>query len=343
MATDTNLSGPQLNTTRGQQFIPELWLQEIQMFRQARMLDKSILKTWGSEVKKGDTYHIPRITELPVEDKASDTAVSIFSNNDTDFSITVDTDRTCSVGIDILLDVQSSYALRKPYMESMGYALAKDLTGQILGLRAAVNATSAASIFASNNGLLSGNGTAITLASIMQARRFLLENDVMDGGDLGGLTLLISPAQESALYLIPQFISRDFISNQPMVNGQIGTLLGMNVVRTSLIGANTLTGWRNGFLGTPEPTPGAAGSRYLPKQDAFTPLPLLFGGNARPIHTAMLVHSEWAAAVTSMTPTFTESFENREQVNLMVGRQALGAKIYRPGHAALIHTTGDVV
>jgi hypothetical protein len=266
---------------------------------------------------------------LPVEDKASDTAVSIFSNNDTDFSITVDTDRTCSVGIDILLDVQSSYALRKPYMESMGYALAKDLTGQILGLRAAVNATSAASIFASNNGLLSGNGTAITL--------------VMDGGDLGGLTLLISPAQEAALYLIPQFISRDFISNQPMVNGQIGTLLGMNVVRTSLIGANTLTGWRNGFLGTPEPTPGAAGSRYLPKQDAFTPLPLLFGGNARPIHTAMLVHSEWAAAVTSMTPTFTESFENREQVNLMVGRQALGAKIYRPGHAALIHTTGDVV
>jgi Phage capsid protein len=345
MATDINLNGPQLNTTRGQQFIPELWINEIQMFRQARMLDKSFLKTWGSEVKKGDTYHIPRMTELAVEDKASDTAVTITANNDTDYVIQVDTDRTVSVGIDVLLDAQSSYALRAPYMKSMGYALAKDVTGQILGLRAAVNNTAAASVYCSNTGLVSGNGTAITLAALMTARKYLLENDVMDGDDLpdGGLTLLISPAQEAAIMLIPQFISKDFIDGRPMKTGQIGTILGMDVVRTSLVGPNSLTGWKNGFLGAPEPTPGAAGSRYLPKQDAFTALPLLFGGNSKAIHTAMLVHSEWAACVTSLTPRFTESFENREQVNLMVGRQALGAKLYRPGHAALIHSTGDVV
>lgn len=345
MATDINLSGPQLNTTRGQQFIPELWIQEIQMFRQARMLDKSFLKNWGSAVKKGDTFHVPRMTELPVEDKASDTAVSIFANNDTDYVIQVDTDRTVAVGMDILLEAQSSYELRAPYLKAMGYALAKDLTGQILGLRAAVNANASASVFCSSNGLLTGNGTGMTLASLVAARRFLLENDVMDGADIpgGGLCLLISPGQESALFLIPQFISADFIDNKPMKNGQIGTILGMDVIRTSLVGANSLTAWRNGALGAPEPTPGALGSRYLPKQDAFTPLPLLFGGNARPVHTAMLCHSEWAASVTSLAPTFTESFENREQVKLLVGRQALGAKLYRPGHACLIHSTGDAV
>jgi hypothetical protein len=345
MATDVNLSGPILNTTRGQQFIPELWINEIQMFRKARMLDKGLLKHWGAEVKKGDTYHIPRMTELAVEDKASDTSVALTANNDTDYSILVDTDRTCSVGIDVLLDVQSTYALRKPYMEAMGYALAKDMTGQILGLRAAVNNTATASVFASSNGLITGNGTPITLAALMTARSYLLGNDVMDGEDIpnGGLSLIISPQQESALMLIPQFISKDFITNQPMMNGQIGTILGMNVIRTSLLQANSLTGWKNGALGSPEPTPGAAGSRYLPKQDAFTALPLLFTGNSKPVHTAMLVHNEWAACVTSMTPRFTDSFENREQINLMVGRQALGAKLYRPGHAALIHTTGDVV
>lgn len=345
MATDLNLSGPQLNTTTGQQFIPELWIEEIQLFRKARMLDKTFLKSWGSEVKKGDTYHIPRMTELAVEDKVSNTAVSITANNDTDYQILVDTDRTVAVGIDVLLDAQSNYELRKPYMAAMGYALAKDLTGQILGLRAAVNNTAAASIYCSSNGLVTGNGTAITLASIVTARKYLLENDVADGDDIpdGGLTILISPAQEAAMMLIPQFISKDFIDNRVMKTGQIGTILGMDVIRTSLVGANSLTGWKNGFLGAPEPTPGAAGSRYLPKQDTFTALPLLFAGNSRPIHTAMVCHSEWAASVTSLTPSFTQSFENREQVNLMVGRQALGCKLYRPGHAALIHSTGDVV
>ena len=345
MATDTNLSGPQLNTTRGQQFIPELWINEIQMFRMARMLDKNFLKSWGSEVKKGDTYHVPRMTELAVEDKASDTAVAITANNDTDYVIQVDTDRTCSVGIDILLDAQSCYALRQPYIKAMGYALAKDLTGQILGLRAAVNQTATASVFASSNGLITGNGTAITLAAIMTARRFLLENDVSDGEDIadGTLTLLISPAQEAAIMLIPQFISKDFMANQPMMTGQIGKILGMNVVRSSLVGLNSLTGWKNGSSGAPEPTPGVIGSRYLPKQDAFTGLPLIFVGNALGVHSALLCHTEWAASVTSLTPSFTYSFENREQINLMVGRQALGAKLYRPGHAALIHTTGGVV
>ena len=345
MATDLNLSGPQLNTTRGQQFIPEMWINEIQMFRKARMLDMSITKTWTSAVKKGDTFHVPRMTELAIEDKVSDTAVSITANQDTDFVITVDTDRTCSVGIDILLETQSSYELRKPYMQAMGYALAKDITGQILGLRAGVNATSAASVFASSTGTIAGNGTGLSLASLITARRILLENDVMDGDDIpgGGLTLVVSPAQEAALYLIPQFISSDFIDGRPMATGQIGTILGMDVIRTSLLTANTLTGWKNGHLAAGEPTPGVVGSRYLPKQDAFVGLPLLFGGNARPVHTAMLVHSEWAASVMCMTPRFTESFENREQINLMVGRQALGARLYRPGHAMLIHTSADMV
>ena len=92
MALDPNVTGQVLNTTRGQQFIPELWLNEIQMFRQGRMLDASIVKTWESEVKKGDTFHVPRLTELAIEDKATDTGVSIQANNDTDY-VTSDSPR----------------------------------------------------------------------------------------------------------------------------------------------------------------------------------------------------------------------------------------------------------
>lgn len=344
MATDLNLVGPQLNTTRGQQFIPELWLQEIQMFRQAALLDKSILKTWTSAVKKGDTYHVPRISELAIEDKASDTAVSIQANNDTDFVITVDTDRVTGVGVDILLDVQSQYPLRAPYVKAMGYALAKDYTGSILGLRAAVNNTAAFNVFCSSNGAISGNGTALNYASLLAARNILLSNDVADGDDLeNNLALIVSPTQETALLGISEFKSADFMDKKFLVSGQIGMILGMKVIRTSLIGNNSLTGWRNGASNPLEPTPGVTGSRYVPRQDAFTSLPLTFTGNSRPVQTAIVCHSEWAAGVVSKEVAVTESFENREQVNLWIGRQAYGTRLYRPGHAVNIHTSNDVV
>jgi hypothetical protein len=345
MATDLNLVGPQLNITRGQQFIPETWLNEILHFRKQRLLTADLFKAWESDVMKGDVYHIPRVSELGVHDKASDTAVSLELINDTDYTITVDTDRYTAVATDILLDRMASYDVRKPYMEAMGYALAKDVSAAALGMRAALNANPALSVFASSNGAITGNGTPITFASILTARRILLENDVMDDaeGPLSDVKLVVSPAQETALMNIQQFISRDFINDPPLIKGFIGTIMGIPVIRTNMIGANSATGYRNGAQASPSPSPGFTGSIYLPKQDPATALPATFTGNSRPVHTAMLVHRDWAGCVMSMKPTFTDSFENREQVNLTVGRQALGMKLYRPNHGVLIHTTGDVV
>lgn len=341
MALGNTITGPSINTQRGQQFIPEQWLSEVQMFRKAKMLDTSVVKTWGAQVKKGDTFHVPRISELGVEDKATDIPVGVQPVNDTDFVITVDTDRTTAVALDDLLEIQASYDLRAPYLEAMGYALAKDMTGSILGLRAAIQNTASQNVFSSSTGTISGNGQAFSFAVFLAARRILLEADVPEEK----IVLLISPGQESALFTIPQFISKDFINNAPIAQGQIGSLMGVRVIRTSLIGNNSATGWRNGSptIAPPEATPGFTGSRYLPKQDSFTSLPATFTGNSRPVHTAVMCHMDWAAAVVSKAPRVTQSFENREQVWLMVGRQAYGARLYRPLHAVNIHTTGDTV
>lgn len=339
MALGSTITGQVMNTNRGQQFIPEMWLNEVQMFRKAKMLDTSLVKTWGADVKKGDTFHVPRISELGVEDKATDIPVSTQAPQDTDFVIQVDTDRTTAVALDDLLEIQASYDLRAPYLEAMGYALAKDFTGSILGLRAALNAVPAQNVFSSSTGTIAGNGQAFSYAVFLAARRVLLEADTPEDK----LVLMVSPGQESALFTIPQFISRDFISGSPVGNGQIGTLLGVRVFRTSMIGANSLTGWRNGALGAPEPTPGVAGSRYMPRQDVGVSLPQTFVGNGRPVHTAVLCHMEWAAAVVSKAPRVTQSFENREQIWLMVGRQAYGARLYRSNHAVNIHSTGDTL
>lgn len=339
MALGSVTTGTVLNTTRGQQFIPEIWLNEVQMFRKARLLDESIVKTWGAAVKKGDTFHVPRISELGVEDKATDIPVATQSNNDTDFVVQVDTDRTTAVAIDDLLEIEASYELRAPHLQAMGYALAKDVTGSILGLRAAVSQDANQNIFVSSNGLISGNGQPFSFAAFLTGRRILLEADVPEDS----IQLVISPGQEAAIMTIPQFISADFISNKPLVSGQIGTLMGVRIIRTSMIGANSTAGWRNGAQAAPEPTPGVTGSRYVPKQDAFTSLPLTFTGNAKPVHTALMCHKEWATGVMTKAPKITQSFENREQIWLMVGRQAYGFRLYRPRHAVLIHTSGDLV
>lgn len=336
MALGSNIQGNVLNTQRGQQWIPKVWLSEVQMFRKARMLDQSCMKTFGGDVKKGDTFNVPRLSELAVEDKATDMPVSVQSNNDTAFVIQVDSDRTTSVAIDDLLEIQSSYELRAPHLAAMGYALAKDFTGSVLGLRAAVNAITTQNVFSSSNGLLTGNGLPFNFASFLTARRLLLEADA----PADNLMLIISPAQEAAIMTIPQFISVDFINEKAIVTGQIGTLMGVKIIRSSLVGANSATGWRNGSQGAPEPTPGVTGSRYMPKQDAAASLPLVFGGNSQPVHTAVMCQLEWAAGVVSKAPRVTQSFENREQVYLMVGRQAYGTRLYRMNHAVNIHTNG---
>lgn len=339
MSLGSQTTGPVMNTVRGQQYIPEMWLSEVQMIRRARMLDDSVVKTWGAAVKKGDTFHVPRLSELAIEDKATDVPVAVQAPNDTDYVVQVDSDRTTAVAIDDLLEIQASYELRQPYLSAMGYALAKDVTGAILGLRAAVANTPAQVVIVSSTGLITGNGQPFSYAAFLTARRILLEADVPEDS----IMLCISPGQEAAILTIPQFISVDFVTNRPVVSGMIGTLMGVRVIRTSLIGANSATGWRNGAQGAPEPTPGVTGSRYVPKQDAFTSLPLTFTGNARPVHTALMCQKEWATGVMSKSPKVTQSFENREQIWLMVGRQAYGFKLYRPNHAVIIHTTGDLV
>jgi hypothetical protein len=61
------------------------------------------------------------------------------------------------------------------------------------------------------------------------------------------------------------------------------------------------------------------------------------------VHTAILCHKDWAAGIANRNPRFTQSFENREQMEAIVGRQVYGAKLYRPGHAVNIHTSNAIV
>jgi hypothetical protein len=86
-----------------------------------------------------------------------------------------------------------------------------------------LQAIPANNIYASSNGALSGNGQQINLATLLRARAQLLRQNVQPQD----IMYFVDPIQEAQLMVIPQFISSDFISNKPIVNGQVGTLLGL--------------------------------------------------------------------------------------------------------------------
>lgn len=63
--------------------------------------------------------------------------------------------------------------------------------------------------------------------------------------DLEDRFMVISPAQLSAIYNEPKFTSADYVSFQPAVNGQIGTLHGVKVIVSNRLPVNT--GVTSGF------------------------------------------------------------------------------------------------
>jgi len=77
------------------------------------------------------------------------------------------------------------------------------------------------------NNIVAHDSTNITKAKIIEARKILRANYVDFSEEL---YMVIGSEQEAAMLAIDEFISADYIANKPMVNGQIGTVLGLNVV-----------------------------------------------------------------------------------------------------------------
>lgn len=341
---NTLLNGESFNQSNTSRFIAEFWLPEMMLFRQQRLLiPDQICKTFKSNVKKGDVFHIPQVNELSVENRQIDRPFTLQSDVDNEYVIQVDSDKAVAIGIDNFAEAMASYQYRGEYVKGMGYALAKDFSGAILGLRAALYAIATQNIFCTTTGAgagtLAGTGARLNLESILAARQLLLDADV----DENDICMLVSTRQETALLSILQSTSGDYISGKPTETGKVGSLFGINFWRSTLIGANSATGWRSrGINGAIElfPSPGFTGSLYMPKQDAFTSLPATWGAGGGVVESALLCSKEWAAAVVqnNLAPTV----DRLPQLDLtqVLTRQSYGAKLFRRDHAVLVHTLG---
>jgi len=83
-----------------------------------------------------------------------------------------------------------------------------------------------ATSFDSSNVVAAG-GSGITKAKIIEARK-ILRNNYVDFSE--EMFLVIGPEEEADMFLIDEFVSADYVNNKPTVNGQIGSVYGLNVV-----------------------------------------------------------------------------------------------------------------
>lgn len=322
-----------------QVFIPELWLSMVQIARDAQLIASRYSMMFPTQGKKGDRFNLPVIGIPPVQDKLPEIPVSLTTDNPTTYSVDITHDKVTAFGVENIVDIQAQYNIMSLYTERHGYALARHVDNDCLGMRAALFNVAAQNVFSSSTGTIAGNGTRFDFAAYLAAKTVLDAADVPDNERV----LIVGPQQYNAMINQNFFISSDFVGGQtPVLTGIVGNILGCPVVKTTQIKVNSATGYRNGDLGLPEPTSGVTGSRFLPVQNSFTGLPLIFTGNSRPVMTAMMMHRDWVGSVMNWKPSASKSWENLLQMDAVVFRQVYGMKVYRSDHGVNIHTTADL-
>ena len=116
-----------LDTTTGQNFIPELWAQPIYKFFLAKLKLRGSVDDYSSMVKgAGDTVHIPKIAIDGTETKSVSTAVT-FSASGTEGKVSLSIDKhkyLANIFEDMAL-IQSNSELISKYTRMFGESLAR--------------------------------------------------------------------------------------------------------------------------------------------------------------------------------------------------------------------------
>ena len=134
--------------------------------------------------------------------------------------------------IEDITDVQALNSLRRFYTEDAGYALATNVDTALIteagtGFTAQMNFV---------DGGIDGTGPAVAFndAGFRAAIQILDDNNVPGESRV----FVIPPAVKREMLGVSQYISSDFVTGQPVTNGKIGSLYGVDIfVSTNLASA----------------------------------------------------------------------------------------------------------
>jgi hypothetical protein len=186
-----------ITTTTAAVFIPELWSMETLRQQEAALVVAPLVKRYDSLVKgRGDTVHIPEVSNLVANDKAANTDVTLQSITENERTIAIDQWKEASFLVEDIVKVQSNYDLMSEYTSKAGYAIAKSIDSFLLGLYGSWT-----------NPAVGAYGADIDDDAIVAAIQALDEANA----PLEDRAIVLKPSQKAALMKLDKFVKADYL------------------------------------------------------------------------------------------------------------------------------------
>ena len=229
------------NTTAAT-FIPEIWSDEIVAAYQSNLVLANLVKKMSHAGKKGDTIHIPKPTRGTASAKAASSQVTLIAATESEVQVSINKHYEYSRLIEDITDVQSQPSLRQFYTQDAGYALAKQVDDDLFALGKSLGDSDGADWVHSNSFYIDGaNGlTAYAVDTVAptdlftdQAFRDAVQQ--LDDADvpMDGRFIVVPPSVRNTIMGIDRYNSSDFVDGRSVMNGQIGSLYGVDVYVSS--------------------------------------------------------------------------------------------------------------
>ena len=237
-------TGGFVDNTSQAAFIPEIWSDEIIVAYEKSLVLANLVKKMSMVGKKGDTIHIPNPTRGTVTAKAENTAVTLQNATDSNIDVVINKHYEYSRMIEDITEAQQVSGIRKMYTQDAGYALARQVDtdlwtlGQAFGdgtLGDWINSNSYFVDNSSSNALTAYAADTVTASDVIvdSAIRNLIRKQDDQDTPMDGRFMVIPPSACESLRGIDRYVSSDFVSGQPVQNGKIGTLYGVDIYVSS--------------------------------------------------------------------------------------------------------------
>lgn len=220
----------------------ELWSDEIVAAYKSNLVLANLVNKMPMSGKKGDTLHIPKPTRGSASAKGAESQVTLIAATESEVQVSIDKHYEYSRLIEDITDVQALASMRKFYTEDAGYALAKQVDDDLFALGKSLGDGDGSDWTHSNSFYIDGaNGIAayaedtVAATDIFTDLAFRELIKQLDDNDtpMEDRFIVIPPSVRQTIMGIDRYNSSDFVDGRGVMNGQIGTLYGIDVYVSS--------------------------------------------------------------------------------------------------------------
>ena len=227
--------------TNADKFIPEIWSDEVIAAYKKNLELANLVRKMSFKGKKGDTLHIPKPTRGTANAKAANTAVTVQADTESEVQVLINKHFEYSRFIEDIAAVQALSSLRSFYTEDAGYALAKQVDDELIGLGKTFGDGSSSYVHSNSyfidasTGLTAYAVDTVTTSDVFTDAGFRKLIQLMDDADvpMDGRKFAIPPSLRNAIMGVDRYNSSDFVDGRGVQNGQIGKLYGIDIYVSS--------------------------------------------------------------------------------------------------------------